>query len=439
MIMIAGLLLILAFIVLGTAKFKLHPFIVLLVSAVVMGFLSGMPSADVLSALTAGFGKTIGNIGIVIALGAVIGTFLEKSGATGVLAASVLHVVGKRKPALALNLTGFVVSIPVFCDSGFIILSPLNKALSRKTGVPLLFLAIAMATGLYATHVFVPPTPGPLAAAALLDADLGKVMLLGFIIAFPVSIAGYIWAGYISKRIDLPVEGGEEKIGVHDHPPGVLASLAPIVVPILLIALKSVAEYPSHPFGDAGMFRLFVFSGNPVIALFTGVLFAFGLTGTTGKMRYEWLSKGLLDAGIIILITGAGGAFGHILEVGGFGDRMGSSLAGLHLGIFLPFILAAILKSAQGSSTVSIITTAAVVAPLLGTLGLDTSTGKALAVLATGAGAMTVSHLNDSYFWVVTKFSHLDVRTALKAFTAATLFQGITAITLIWIMSLLLG
>lgn len=435
--MIAGLILILVFIIVGTVKFNIHPFLVLIVSAVAMGFFSGMSPADILTALTTGFGKTIGSIGIIIALGAAIGVFLEKSGATGVLAESVLRLTGKRRPALAMNLTGFIISIPVFCDSGYIILSPLTKALHRKTGVPLLFLAVALATGLYATHVFVPPTPGPLAAAALLNADLGRVMFLGFLVALPVSLMGYVWAGFSARRNSpVPVKPEGERIQSRETLPSAFHASMPVLIPIILIALKSVAEYPAHPFGEAWIFRMFGFIGNPVVALFAGFVYAFIFFGSSGRQRSEWFAGALKDAGVIILITGAGGAFGYVLQTGGFGDKVGMGMSTLHLGVFLPFLLAAILKSAQGSSTVAIITTAAVIAPLLGVLGFDTTTGKALAVIATGAGAMTVSHLNDSYFWVVTKFSGLDVKTALRSYTMATLVQGVTAIFLIWLLSL---
>jgi len=438
MLVFGILFLILVFIVVATARFKMHPFIVLIIAAVIMGFALGLRVDKIITGLTAGFGKTLGSIGIIIAFGAIIGVFLEKSRATTVLAEAILNIVGIKRSALAMNITGFIISIPVFCDSGFIILSSLNKAISKKTGISLVALAIALATGLYATHVFVPPTPGPLAAAALLDADLGMVMLLGIAVAIPVSLAGYFWASYIGGKIRLTPEQDFREEGQPDSLPGLGASLAPILVPILLIALKSVADYPTHPFGEGFILQLLDFAGNPVTALFVGIVLAFGLCKGSGKERYEWISKGLKDAGVILLITGAGGSFGYILRVGGIGGIIGSGLSGFHAGLFLPFVVAAVLKSAQGSSTVAIITTAAIVAPLLGALGLDTSWGKVLAVLATGAGAMTVSHLNDSYFWVVSQFTGMNVRTALRSHTMATLFQGLVAVLVIWLFSLIL-
>jgi len=432
------LFLVLVFIVVATAKFKLHPFLSLVIAAVIMGFAASLNGSTIVAKLAEGFGDTLGSIGIIIAFGTIIGVFLEKSGGTRVMADAILNAVGVKRSALAMNMTGFIISIPVFCDSGFVILSALNKALSKKSGISLVVLAISLAAGLYATHVFIPPTPGPLAAAAALDADIGLVILLGLIVAVPASLAGYLWARYIGKKIHISVD---EDFKMNDEVkdlPGIRASIAPIFVPIILIALKSIADYPTHPFGEGILQQALNFVGNPIIALFAGVLLAFNLMKGSKSLRFDWVSSGLKDAGVIILITGAGGAFGNILRACGIGDIIGTSLSTLQVGIILPFIVAAILKSAQGSSTVSIITTAAMIAPLLEPLGLESSMGKALTVLAVGAGAMTVSHLNDSYFWVVSQFSGMNVQTALKSHTVATLFQGLTAISVIAVMSFIL-
>ena len=432
------LFLILVFIVLATAKFKLHPFLSLIIAAIIMGFAASLDGSTIVVKLAEGFGNTLASIGIIIAFGTIIGVFLEKSGGTRVMADAILKIIGVKRSALAMNFTGFIISIPVFCDSGFVILSALNKALSKKTGIPLVVLAISLAAGLYATHVFIPPTPGPLAAAAALEADLGLVILLGLIVAIPASLAGYLWARFIGNKVHIPVD---ENLKLEDEIkdlPGIGASISPIIVPIVLIALKSIASYPTHPLGHGILFQILDFIGSPIIALFAGVLFSFNLMRGSKKLRLDWVSNGLKNAGVIILITGAGGAFGNILSAGGIGDIIGSGFSTLQVGIILPFIIAAILKSAQGSSTVSIITTAAIVAPLLEPLGLLSPLGKALTVLAVGAGAMTVSHLNDSYFWVVSQFSGMNVQTALKSHTVATLFQGLTAITVIIVMSFIL-
>lgn len=390
-----------------------------------------------------GFGKTLSSIGLVIAFGTVIGTFLERTGGTKVLANAIIKGVGLQKSPLALNLAGLIISIPVYCDSGFVILSSLNKALSKKAGIKILVFAIALATGLYAAHVFVPPTPGPLAAAAILEADLGMVMLFGLLVAVCVSLTGYLWALYMGKRLNTQEEVPEtnktimDTNGREDYP-SLLKTLLPLFLPLLLIALKSVAEYPTFPLGEGILASLLGFLGNPITALFIGVIFSFTMVQGVGKKQnQEWVAESLKQAGSIVLITGAGGAFGAILRTLDFESLLQIGSASGLGGLLLAFGIAAVLKTAQGSSTVSIITTAAIIAPLLGTFGLEGIVNKALAVLAIGAGAMTVSHVNDSYFWVVAEFSDMDMKTALRGHTLATFFQGLVGIGGIMLLYLL--
>ncbi len=433
------LIIVIALMVIAASKYNFHPFLSLLIAAIVMGFVGGLNQNEVTKILMSGFGKTLGSIGIIIAFGTIIGAYLEKSGGAKALAQTIISKVGKSKSLLAMNITGFIVSIPVYCDSGFIILSPLNKAISKSSKIPLLALGVALAAGLYTTHVFVPPTPGPLAATAAIDADLGLVILLGLIVAIPVSLSGYLWANYLNKKYDYKVSIEEEKVEKKSNEtvPKTSSSIIPILLPIVLIALKSISEYPTRPFGSGTFADLCSFIGNPIVALLIGVFLSFRLKNITEEKHFHWVSNGLKEAGIIILITGAGGAFGAILQATGIGEIIGSSFSDVKLGLFIPFIIAAVLKSAQGSSTVSIITTAAIIAPLLASFGLDSSIGKALTVLAIGAGAMTVSHLNDSFFWVVAQFSGMNTTTALKSQTIATLIQGFTGIIIVIIIGLI--
>jgi len=432
MALLIALVIVVILMVIAASKYKFHPFLSLLLAAIVMGFVGGLSESEVTTTLMNGFGKTLGSIGIIIAFGTIIGAYLEKSGGAKTLASWALKTIGKNKSVLAMNITGFIVSIPVYCDSGFIILSPLNKAISKNSKIPLVVLSVSLAAGLYATHVFVPPTPGPLAATAALDADLGLVILLGLIVAIPVSLSGYFWAKYLQRRIKttdttIRIENIEnEKL------PKTRTSFMPILIPIILIALKSITSYPTHPFGEGTIAHVFNFIGNPIIALLIGVFFAFKLKPKNKEsIHFNWITEGLKEAGIIILITGAGGSFGAILQSTGLGDIIGASFSSINLGLLLPFIIAAILKSAQGSSTVSIITTAAIIAPVLSSFGLDSEIGRALSVLSIGAGAMTVSHLNDSFFWVVAQFSEMNTTTALKSQTVSTLIQGLTGIILV--------
>jgi len=433
------ILVVLVFIVVAIAKFKIHPFITLILAAIMMGFFMGLDGTTILNTISEGIGNTLSSIGIIIGLGAVIGTYVEKSGGTSTIAKYILRLIGDKKSPLAMNLTGILVSIPVFCDSGFIILSSLNKALSKKTGISMVVFVVALSTGLYVSHVFIPPTPGPLAAAAALEADLGLVILLGIAIALPTAFVGYLWAVKSGKKLTVTEETTVTKSEeIPESKSSFLAVLLPILIPIVLIALRSIAQYPSHPFGEGTLANIFSFIGHPLPALFIGILFAVQLVtkSTPVKERLTWVSSSLKEAGVIILITGAGGAFGSILRSGNLGEIIEANFSGIEVGIFLPFLLAAILKTAQGSSPVSIITTATIIAPMMGTLGLDSELSRALAVLAIGAGAMTVSHINDSYFWVVSQFSGMDTKTTLKSHTLATLFQGITAIVLLSVIQL---
>lgn len=428
---------VIALIIFGSTRWKLHPFLSLLLAALVMGFVGGLSAATVVAKITEGFGSTLKSIGIVIAFGTIIGTFLERSGGAGTLANTVLKWVGSQRSALAMNITGFIVSIPVFCDSGFVILSTLNKALSKRTGISLAVLAVALATGLYVTHVFVPPTPGPLAAAATLEADIGLILLLGLVVAVPTAAVGLLWALFYARRFTISPDASQSEHSHKPQRPGTAVSFAPIVVPIVLIALKSIVEYPAVAQDESYLLRSMLgFIGHPVVALLIGVFCAFFLGSNHSRQElFKWVGSGLQNAGVIILITGAGGAFGNVLRATGVGDAIGQSMTQWHLGIFLPFLIAAVLKTAQGSSTVAIITTAALLSPLLEPMGLATPVTKALVVLAIGAGSMTVSHVNDSYFWVVAQFSNMDTATALRCQTLATLFQGIAGILVIIILA----
>ena len=437
MIVFIWLLVVVGAIVWMTAKVKIHPFLALLFGTIAMGFLAGLKADILINSVAGGFGSTLQSIGIVIAAGTIIGEYLDRSGGAMVLANKLLAWTGEKKSPIAMSMTGYIVSIPVFCDSGFIVLSSLMKAIGRRTGISIAVLAIALASGLYATHVFVPPTPGPLAAAATIGADVGRVLIFGLIVSLPAMAAAlawaYLWCGRYHIEAELPAA---EKNIEDGHLPSFAIAIAPILLPIVLIALKSIAEYPTAPFGESLLFQASVFLGNPIIALLAGVLLAFGMVGG-GEKRIQnlWLEEALKKAGIIILITGAGGAFGAVLRETELGDFAAQFASADGFGILIPFLIAAFLKTAQGSSTVAIITAAAICAPLVEPMGLESAAGKALVVLAIGAGSLTVSHVNDSYFWVVAKFSDMDTATALKTHTTTTLVMGITGLIVIQLLA----
>ncbi len=419
-----------------TSRYKVNAFVVLIAVAFIFGLLVQMPLQDIVKNIRDGFGGTLGYIGIVIVAGTIIGTILEHTGAALAMTQGILKVVGKERSPLAMSIAGYVVSIPVFCDSGFVIMTPLNKALARQTGKSMATMAIALATGLYATHCLVPPTPGPIAAAGILGADLGRVIGYGLLVAIPGTIAGYLWAVLFAKRYNIQPEAGESYealVARYGKLPGGFHSCLPIVVPILLILGKSIAAYPTHPFGEGTFSQILQFIGDPVTALMLGILLALTLVKREQLQQSvdSWMGEGVKHSALILAITGAGGAFGKILKSSPLSDYLGATLSTFPLGIFLPFIIAAAIKTAQGSSTVAIITTASIMAPLLASLGLDPT----FTVLAIGAGAMTVSHANDSYFWVVSQFSDMDTPTAYKTYTTATAILGVTTILSVAIVS----
>jgi GntP family gluconate:H+ symporter len=497
------------FIILTTTRFKLHPFLSLLLAAFGYGICSGtMSLTDVAKAVNTGFGNTIGYIGIVILAGSIIGIFLEKSGGAFTLAERIVRLVGQRNVPLAMSIIGYIVSIPVFCDSGFVILAPLARALSRRARIPLAASAVALSLGLYSTHTMVPPTPGPIAAAGILNADLGLVTLWGVFVALIALVAGWIFAVLIAGRAaidgapgpedvnppDLGADPGQTQSRLADEShrqapfgegglavrktiakafglddatrqgrrkipdmvhssdsaialeadrPSAVKSLVPILLPIVLIVMKSVVDLPnvnSRPFGQSSIAAFLSFAGQPVVALLLGVFLAFLLPRKITREMLStsgWVGEAVLAAATIIIITGSGGAFGNVLKnsgISGFITAHMSQTKGLS--ILLPFLIAAALKTAQGSSTVAIITTAGILAPLLGALGLDSPTGRALAVVTIGAGSMVVSHVNDSYFWVVTGFSKMSVKEGYKYQTLGTLVEGCTAACTVWAIGL---
>jgi GntP family gluconate:H+ symporter len=442
MLLVFLLLISILFIILSTAKFNLHAFLALLFAAIFYGLLSGMSLQELLQSLEEGFGGTIGKIGIVIIAGTIIGQFLEKSGGAYALAERILYYIGEKSVPMAMSLIGYIVSIPVFADSGFVILAPLNKALTKRAGLSLATTAIALSLGLMVTHTLIPPTPGPIAAAGILDADLGLIILIGLPISLITLFFGWLFAVKFASRIHIDPEPdltqSELKKRVA-HAPSAFHSFLPILVPILLIVLKSIANYPTYPFGSKGVYTILSFIGAPIIALLIGIFIAMTLPRKIDKKMLSstgWIGEGLLAAAIIIIITGAGGAFGKVLQNSGIAQVIGKGMSSINLGLWLPFIVAAAIRAAQGSSTVAIITTASIMAPLLETLGLDFAIGKAFVVLAIGSGSIVASHANDSFFWVVTQMSGMSVNTGYRLMTFGTTLMGIFACFIIWIAGL---
>lgn len=436
------LLLAVGFIVFSTTKLKLHPFLALLLTALAYGLAAGMNSEELLTSVKNGFGGTVGGVGLIIVLGVIIGAFLEKSGGARALAEWVIGKLGERRIPLGMSLIGYIVSIPVFCDSGFIILSSLAKALTKKTGQTLAATAVALALGLLASHAMVPPTPGPIATAGILGADIGLVIFWGIIISLLSLIPCLFFAQKVAAKTWISPEtvDGEKEETSAKHSPSPFQAMLPILVPIVLIVLKSFNDYLKIV--ESGFAKnLIDLLGAPVIALLVGLGLALFLPQKLEKEMLStqgWVGKALTDAAVILMITGAGGIFGKVLQNSGLAEVIGSALGEMNWGIWLPFLIAAALKTAQGSSTVAMITTASIVAPLLGPLGFETEISKALAVLAIGAGSVVVSHANDSFFWVVTQMTGMDVSQGYRLHTTGTAVLGSSAVILIFLASLFL-
>ncbi|MFB4314356.1 GntP family permease [Actinomadura sp. 21ATH] len=456
-------------IILLSGRFKLHPFLAIVVSTFAFGLAamgigaaagSDKPYVDDLGGTVAdGFGSILMSIGLVIIFGTIIGKVLERTGAAVTLAEAVLKVIGRRHPAIAMSLMGWVVSIPVFCDSGYVVLSPLQRSIARKTGKNPVVLGTALATGLYASHTFVPPTPGPIAAAG--NVGIGSdgliwVILFGIPVSLVATIAGLAWAlrrtGNLESALPQAEQSFEEYKAQFDRIPGLGRAVTPILVPILLMAAGSVAAFPSGGGTLVGGMLGDVLTdlGAPVNALLIGVVLALALLPTRrdAEVLTTWVGEGLSDAAVILVITGAGGAFGAVIKATPIADYIktligdGSAVAG-PVALLVLFALAALLKTAQGSTTAALIITSTLAQPLLPALGLDTMMGgipigQVLAVMAIGAGAMVVSHVNDSYFWVVTQFSGMSVSTAYRAQTAATLVQGLSALAVVLVLGVAL-
>lgn len=438
------LLLCIVFIIVASTRFKLHPFLALLAASLLFGIFSGLPLDELIKTINDGFGSTIGGIGIIIIAGLIIGTFLEKSGGAYTLANLVLKIIGPKHVHMAMGFIGYFVSIPVFADSGFIIVSPLNRALTKKAKLSLAGTAVALSLGLMASHTMVPPTPGPIAAAGILGADLGQVILFGLMTSIPALLVCILFAKKIGSKIfiDPAPKLTEEQINSQlENAPSVFKSFIPIVVPIILIVLRSFAEYPTMPFGD-GTFKYAIgFVGNPVVALLIGMILSFTLPKKLDKEMLStsgWIGEALTSAAIIILITGAGGAFGKVLQTSDISSLLENNVSNGNLGIWLPFLIAAGIKTAQGSSTVAIITTASIIAPLMPAMGFDTEVFKALAVIAIGAGASLVSHANDSFFWVVTQLSDMKVNQGYRTHSLGTAILGFSAMIVLTIISLII-
>lgn len=415
--MLLGLGLGIIILVFLSLKTKIHTFIALIIASIVTGLVGGLPALSVMKSLTDGFGNTLRSTGIIIGLGVMMGIILEESGAAEQLAFTVIKKIGKNKEEWALGLTGYIVSIPVFADSALVILTPIAKALSKLTGKSVVGLGLALAFGLQLTHVFVPPTPGPLTVAGILGVDVGIMILSGILFTIPVYIIGILYCKWLGRKIyqvpsDDPSKEFDRKefreeylksienienLYKEKNLPSVGLSFAPIVVPLVLILIQTVTKFLGLKEGIT--FGIVSFIGHPIIALIIGTLISiYGLGNKMSKKEVnDAMSRAVQSTGMIMLITGAGGALGKVVSDSGIGLALGELVIKIGIpGLLIPFVIAALMRIALGSATVALTTAATLTAPLLGQLGIS----PVLVAMSTCAGGVAFSYFNDSGFWV---------------------------------------
>ena len=420
---------------------RLNAFISLLISSISVGLLAGMPIQQIIDTVIAGMGGTLGYVAIIIGLGAIFGGILEHTGATQTLSRFLLDKFGAEKAQLALSLSGFLIAIPVFFDVAFIILIPVLYALQKQTSKSLLYYAIPLLASLAVTHAFIPPTPGPIAVADIIGADLGWIILFGFIVGLPTTlIAGVIFGSYISKKIFVEVPTTlapttEQETGTQRPPVGMVLAL--ILFPLLLIVANTVTKATYGDFENTWI-SILGFIGHPIIALIISTLLATYFLGTrygaTRDQLQEVSMKALQPAGIIILITGAGGVFKQMLVETGAGKMLAEQFIAFDImPLLAAFSVALILRLLQGSATVAMITAAGIMQPILAALILP-PTQLALIVLGIAAGASGFSHLNDSGFWLVSRYLGMNEMDTLRSWTAMT---GILAMVALFILLIL--
>lgn len=426
--------LVLVFLVLRT---KVHPLIAMIAAACIAGITGGMSINETLNSITRGFGSTLGTIGIVIALGVMMGRILEVSGAAEQIAYSFIKWLGNKREEWALAITGYIVSIPIFVDSAFVILFPIVKALAKKGNRSLLTLGIGLAGGLVVAHTTIPPTPGPLGAAGIFGVDLGAMMLMGMLLAIPCTMGIVLYAQWMEKKYpDFTRHTGspDDLKAIHENYlkakatrplPGLMLSLLPILVPILLIFIKALLDlFPA--LSNAGpvvyfIVQLFAFIGAPIIALSISTLLAvYTLVPYLNRRETsDRLEDGLQSAGIILMVTGAGGALGAVVRDSGAGTQLAGQIANFPISpIMIPFFVATAVRLIQGSGTVACITSAAITAPVLAQVeGINMLFAAQSAVL----GALCFSYFNDSLFWVVNRMMGVsDVKQQIMAWSVPT-------------------
>ena len=422
--MLVGLAIGIAILIFLVLKTKVQAFLALIICTVIVGIVGGMPLSTItledgkafgiVNSITTGFGGTLGSIGIIIGFGVMMGQLFEATGAAKRMAHTFLRLFGKKREEEALALTGFLVSIPIFCDSGFVVLAPIAKAISKATKKSIIGLGVALAAGLVITHSMVPPTPGPLGVCGIFDIDVGKFILLSLVLSLPMAIACIAYARlYLSKKYyRIPNDEGEIVELPYQEPdyenafsmdvkglPGTLESFLPLIVPIVLILINTVASALGK---TEGFMEILIFLGQPIIAVGLGLLVAIFTLGRKldRHTAVTEMERGMMSAGIIMLVTGGGGALGQIIKDSGLGTYIAEGLAKTAIPIIiLPLLISTAMRFIQGSGTVAMTTAASISAPIVIAAGVSPLLG----AVACSVGSLFFGYFNDSYFWVVNR------------------------------------
>jgi Gnt-I system low-affinity gluconate transporter len=428
-------------------KFKLSAFIALLITSIIVGIMAGMPLQNISASIQEGMGSTLGFVATVVGLGAIFGQMLESSGGAKSLANYLLKKFGTNRASWALMLTGFIVGIPIFLDVGFIILVPIVYALTKDTKRSVLYYAIPLLAGLAVTHTMVPPTPGPMAVGEILGVDLGWVVMMGLIVGLPTAVvAGPVFGKFIAGKIYLPAPELFEDSGTQSRDDkekipsfGVIAVI--ILTPLLLIIMSTFIKLGVDKgwMKNSFLSEILIFIGHPFTALILATLLSILLClkrKMSGQTILDLSTKALGPAGIIILVTGAGGVLKQILVDSGIGKMLAESLADSSIPLLvLAWLLSALVRITQGSATVAMITAAGIISPLLSSFNLD-QPNIALIVIAIAAGATILSHVNDSGFWIVSKYLGMNEKQTLQSWTVMETIIAVSGLIFTLILSL---
>lgn len=439
-----------AILLVSIIKFKMNPFLALLLTSIITGFLVKMPINEISSTISSGFGNTLGSIGIVIGLGIIFGNILSESGATESIAKGLIAKTGSKNSALAICASGFLISIPVFMDAAFVIMMPIIKYVAKTTKKSLMVFICALGVGTIVGHALVIPTPGPLAVAANVNANIGAYIMYSIIVAFPAALAGGWMYGKVFEK--YPAYEGEEETLVSKEnisnnnsqgevaasalasdmaKPGFGVSMLALLFPIVLILVSNISKMFLAE--GSNLYNIVVFLGDKNISILLGIIVAVALLSKyTGKALGDIVIEAAESAGLILLITGAGGAFGSVINASGIGNFLVDTMSGLNISVIvLGFILSALLRLSQGSTTVALVTTSSILGPAIAGTGVS----PILVGLAICAGGVGLSLPNDSGFWILSRFSGMSVKDTLKSWTAGGTIAGFTAFGIVLLLS----